>query len=205
MVRLSSKEHEDKQQKRNRTIMGIFITIIMIGSTLGFFVGSNNTDSNNIEYTSNDGTIYGFTFNGQQYTTKINEEKLLFYSLPFDLARYNVSNEIKDIIKSRNAFYFTFDPDSEDIQYIEQARFELVTEMSKKNKFIIPSVIKNNSQYSYEIITCDNATLDMPVINFVESNTTKVTLENFCIIFQGKRLDFIRYRDLIVYTLSGVI
>ncbi len=202
----NSREREEKQQKRNKRVVGIFITVIMVGSTLGFFIADNQ--SNNLDYKSKTGKKYSFEqANGQLYT-KINKQTMAFYSHPLDVVSLNVSDEANYLLKSAQAFYMTFDPESNDIQYIEQARFDLEKDFAGLKKYALSGVIKNSTLYSnYNIITCENSTAYTPVIYFVDVNVTDTIgyVKDSCIIFEGKRTDFLKFRDYIVYKMYDMI
>lgn len=186
--------------------MGIFITVIMVGSTLGFFVGSsNNTLDNGLEFEGADGKTYSFDRGQGFYATEINGDVFKFYSHPLDVLRLNVTNESLDLVTGSKMIYLTFDPEAQDIQFIEQTRFDLANDLLKENKFVAYGVLYNTTIYNYDIITCENASQFVPVVEFRESNSTKGYVKNNCVIFEGKRYDFFRFRDLIIYKYYGLI
>ncbi len=208
MVR-SMHHREEKQQKRNRMILGILITVIMIGSTIGYFVGQQNSNNNGLEYKAKNGNIYSFDqVNGKLYTT-INGKGLSFYSHPLDAMQLNISDDAIRLINDSQIVLLTFDPqNNNDIQYIEQSRFDMENDFAGLKKYLITGVEKNTSGYeSFKTITCKNSTAQVPVIEFVSSNSTETRgyVNNSCIIFEGKRTDFLKFRDYIVYKLYGVI
>jgi len=204
----SSHEREERQQKKNRMIISGVIIFIMVGSTIGFFFGSNSSNNDELEYKGKNGEKYTFVQSNGQIWITINGHTLGFYSHPLDAISLNISDEAKALLTNSQVFYITFDPNSRDIQYIEQARFDLEKDFFALKKYSSSGVSKNSSLYlNYPIITCANATVYTPVINFIDANNTDTRgyVNGSCIIFEGKRDDFLRFRDFIVYRLYGVI
>lgn len=203
----NNKAREEKAERRNKIILGVFITVIMVGSTLGFFVGSTDNSNDGIEYNAKNGEKYNFMLSQGLYYTKINNKQLEFYNLPFTIEKLNISDEIFNSINNAGAIYITFNPDSENIQYIEQTRFDLANELEDFNKYVISGIINESKIYNaYPIITCENSTMYFPVINFIDSNKTSDAYKSdSCIIVEGDTLDFLRFRDYIIYKFYNVI
>lgn len=199
------KRGEAKREKRNKIILGIFVTVIMVGSTLGIFMGGGNSSPNGIEYKAKDGETYQFVRGAGKYDTEIGGTESSFYSLPFDAEKANISKNAASLIRDSKTLYITFDPDSKDIQFIEQARFDLSNDLADFNKLLLSGVTKNTTLYKLGVITCDNATGSMPVIYLKESNTTRGYVKNKCLVFEGKRSDFLVFRDWVVYKLYNLI
>ena len=195
----------EKQQKKSKIILGLFIVVIMVGSTLGLFIGGNQTPTNGLTYTNENDEEFFFEFGNGQYTSEINGNEVLFYSLPSDASRINITQEAYQTIIDSNAFVITFNPKTKDIQYIEQARFDLTFDLSNFNKYLLSAVTKKDPLYDLKTITCANATSQIPVIYMESSNSTYASKEGDCIVLKGTRSDFLRYRDYILYKLYGVI
>ena len=203
----SSRRREEKQLKRNKMVLGILITVIMVGSTVGYFFG-DTSNANTLEYKAKDGKKYSFEQSASQLYTKINGQNMFFYSHPLDVLELNISNEAIYLLENAKVFYLTFDPDARDVQYIEQTRFDLEKDFITLKKYVISGVAKNSTLYAnFEIITCKNSTVYTPVINFVYANNTETGgyVKDSCIIFEGRSNDFLRFRDFIVYKLYDVI
>ena len=82
----------------------------------------------------------------------------------------------------------------------------ITNELQKTNKYIQSGKTKNTTTYNLPIITCDNATEFVPVIYFKDSNITKFTLENNCIIGESNsREGFLALKDRLLYALFDVI
>jgi len=189
------KKGRDKA-KRNITIMGIIIVVIMIGSTLGITLRS-----------SDEGSSYnGFKFTNTQnggWVTKINGKEINFYYHPGELESVNISKEFINQIKETKAFYITFDSNITDIQYLEVARFDIVKNLQEYS--ILEGISKPDSIYPLPIINCDNATQAIPVIYFIESKERNMSFEDNCYTVEAySGFDFLVFRDKLLYILLGV-
>src|SRR3990172_5714698 len=65
MRRLVSTEEEEKKRKRNQTILVLFLAFIMVLSTIGFAIQSNDGTSPTDSTFGNEITYNGFTFVNQ--------------------------------------------------------------------------------------------------------------------------------------------
>ncbi len=173
----------------------------MISSVLGYIYG-RDTNENSFEYKINNKTYYfGKSYN--KYYLDINNERVYFYNLPGQID-INLSSDIINIIKNTQMFYITFNPEQEDLAYVDLARFDLSNEFFKNNIYIVNAVTESSTAYELPVIDCENATMFVPVIKFETAKKKNLTVDNNCIIFQGKNLDFVEFRDLLIYKLYGV-
>lgn len=199
-------------QKRNRYIMVIFISVIMVGSILGIFANQSNPDEKNtISYTNSKNITFKIVPTSDQYKKNIihiENKNIGFYYLPNQLGKklINKTNILNNFFKETQNIYFTFDPDDKNIQFIDLARFDISNELFDKNINIIGAKTLNSSSYKkLPIITCNNATQSKKVLYFKDSNTSKINFKNNCLIFEGKMFDFIKYKDLIIYNTYNII
>ena len=102
--------------------------------------------------------------------------------------------------------YFTSNPNSRYSKSIGYSQFRLSESMGKYFNIFSSFGFKENFTERIPLITCENTTQFVPVVDFREANDTKVFLEDGCIIINGNReTDFIRAKDKIIYTLFGII
>ena len=193
---------KDKREKRNKIIISIIIAVVMVSSIIGFLYGTNVSE-NEMKYDINNKT-YSFVRQNNMYILNLNKQKIGFYYLPFEID-LNISDEISNKIKNSGVIYITFNPEMNNPEYIDVARFDLATNFAMKNIYTINGITNENVNYNLPIINCENATNFIPVIIMQESNTTNVNMTNNCITMQGKNFDFIKFRDLIIYKLYGVL
>lgn len=178
----------------------IFIIGIMIFSIGGFLL-SSNPPSQTVRY----GT-YSFVRDGNLWITRINKLPVPFHFLPGDVSDLNISRDALNLLKNSRMVYTTFDPAIEDLSVIELARFEMREDFPNFfNIYVSDGVMTEDETYNLPLITCDNATTFVPVISFVEKNTTNVYAEEECVIIEGKGSDFLRVKDRIMYSLLGIM
>ena len=179
--------------------MAVFIVVIMTSSILGFVWTNIATD----DLTYKD---YKFKRQGDHFTVNLNDQNINVYYLPSDIEHIEIDQEIKSRMKGSPMFYISFNPDSEKIEYIDLARFDLTNEIQKTNKYAISGKTTNSTLYNLPIITCENATAHVPVIHLKEGNTTKFSLQDNCIIAESSsREGFIALKDIIIYTVFDII
>jgi len=197
-------KRETKSEKRKQAIISVIIVLILVLSVLGIMV-NRDSDLNSFKYSYNNKSIeFGKISN--RYYLDFESGRVFFYNLP-DQIQVNLSSDAANRIKNSQMIYVTFDPDesSQNLLYIDLVRLEIGEEFYKNNIYLIGGKTSNSSNYpGFPILDCENATAYIPVIKFIGSNTTEIVLEDNCIIMRGRNLDFIKYRDLILYKFYGV-
>ena len=202
------KKNKQTKERRKKLMIGIFGVILLVSSLGGVVLyGNNNPQSNKITLNISNKN-YEFTRNQQNslvyYSLDIDNKKVNFYYLPYEVEYINISPEIVDSIKESNQLYLTFNPeDQESLRFIDLVRFDLSETLS--NKYLINGILeKNNELYRLPYLNCENATEFTPVIKFIESNTTEVFKKDNCINIKSRAAGFIKIRDKIIYSLYGV-
>jgi len=185
-----------KHEERNKMALWavILIAVLMLTSTIGYvFKGGSKEKYNDFSFSRTD--------DGRWYT-RINGRQMSFRYFPSELERINLSREIIDKIKNTKMIYFTHDLENhyrEDIALLKEIfwpYFQIYADngLTEDNAFNLP------------IISCDNATTDLPVIYFKESNQTGFYLDNNCIICELRPgEDFTALKERLLYSLFGVI
>ncbi|PLW79735.1 hypothetical protein C0585_06230 [Candidatus Woesearchaeota archaeon] len=204
--KIKRKKSSAEIEKRNKIIMGLFISVIMVGSIMGIFVSQNNTVPE-LEYENENGEVFSFQVDQSSfYITEINDNYYNFYYHPSDLARFkNDTNEINAAL-STNQAVILIDVNDINAQYIDLARLEISESFIKENIFIYGAKTTNSTSYpGLPVMNCDNATPELPFIYLRTGNNTNIELNNNCLIMEGNQYDFLRFKDLIVYTKYGVL
>lgn len=187
-----------KDKKRNVGIIGWSIIFIMLSSVIGFMWVGNTSEVekyNNIK----------FTRQGQNWVAKIDGNRIPFEYFPTQVENIELNQEIKTLLKSK-VMQFTYDPEQDFVQDIAQAEYMLIQNMKEINVYPVIGLKRENT-YNIPVLNCDNATKEMPLIDFVVGgNETRVYNDNFCIIVEARNgREFIRAKDRILYELFGVI
>ena len=190
---------KQKEKKHLNALMALFIAVLMVGSILGLMWSGNADDDLNYK-------DYKFKVVGNQISTKINDVVYYFYYHPTDLLSMNVSEEADSILDNVEMVYLTFDPEADNIEYIESTRFELAQEFIKTGKVMMNGQIKEDRVYNYPIITCDNATEFIPVIYLMNGGETQIYSIGNCIMAESAfEQAFIALKDKIMYMVLGVL
>ena len=186
------KKHKEKDKKG--TALVLFIAFIMLTSTIGYvFKGGTKEKYNDFSFSIRD---------DQRWHTKINGMQMSFKYFPADLEAINLSTNIIDRIKTTNMIYFTHDPEN---RYREE--IALLKEMFWPYfKIYADNGLTLTNNFNLPIVSCDNATMTLPVIYFKESNQTGFYLDNNCIICELRSgEDFTAIKERLLYSLFGVM
>lgn len=208
----------ERKKKRNNTILGIILVAIMVFSSLAFAVFSNTGASSHTSAFNFSG--YSFTIqtvNGNNlYETTINNQKVQFYSTPFDADKLNVSSDFKkNYLFSNILIISSTAPPLEGVfpmyeQYINGISKE-VEGITKKR--VLRGYLTEDPINEYQKYDCSNAANDTPVIIYYGSNnpdetrTTGIynTNQSNCYEFVGNEQDILILRDYLVYYNMGVL
>ncbi|MBN1501991.1 hypothetical protein JW930_00470 [Candidatus Woesearchaeota archaeon] len=190
-----------KRKRRDEQKIKIVIAVVTIIFLLSSSIILFNTS------TDDEITINGTKFRGENdyYVAKINGNNVRFYSLPYEASYLNISKAILEKISNSKMVILTFDPDQEDLMYIDFIRFELAEELAKKNIYPITGITKESSIYQLPVFTCKNASSYTPVIEFFSSNKTNIFMNQSCIHIEGKGPELVLIRDKLIYGIYGLI
>lgn len=186
-----------KDNRKLKVFMGVFIILLMVVSTLGviFYGYAGNT-------ASTDYNGFGFTPKNQQWESKIEGKKYLFSYHPSQLDALNMSADMINAVKNSKAVAISYNPKSASKNELATAQYELSTLLPKP---IINSFTENIGT-QVPTYTCSNATSDIVVVIFEESNVNDISMDSNCIKFKAiQPFDFLAYGDRLAYGVLGVI
>ncbi|MBU0628566.1 MAG: hypothetical protein KKC75_05220 [Nanoarchaeota archaeon] len=190
-----------KKEKKSKwgMVLVIFITLIMVSSILGFiYSSSDNTTQfkyNKIKFKR---TNYG-------WSASINHKNFLFDYSPVDVEPIELSPEISSFISNKPEIDSTSIINDTFAEEIALAEYNMNLALNKMSIYLRSGFTANNT-FNLPIITCDDATYSIPVIYFMQSNETKITLQNNCIIAEARNnIDILRIKDRLLYSIVGVI
>ncbi|MFH1506507.1 MAG: hypothetical protein ABIE94_05995 [archaeon] len=193
---------EDRKQKRKRIWMGIILAAVMVSSIFGIIVGNQtqNLRYNDFKFeVGNDNKIY----------TKVEDGKYVgFRYLPGSLENITVPGEATTYLRDSNVLIMTFNPNYEKtyvLSYLENIELEMANELS--NKYVVKAVTEESEAYTaFPILTCENATLQQPIIFFqIAENTTTITMDGYCIILSSTETGFYALKDRLMFSYFGVM
>jgi len=188
-------------RKEKKSIWGLvitfFIVFIFVSSIIGF-IYSGETDS----FKYND---LKFKRTQTQWFTTINNQRLTFDYFPSEVEHIELSDDIKITIKNKPEIDTTSDIDDIFLEEISLAQYNMALTLASTNIYVRGGFTANNT-YDMSIITCEDATAAIPIIHFKQSNQTKVTLEDNCIIAEARNnIDILRIKDRILYSILDII
>lgn len=180
-----------KKKKNNSTmVVGIFIGVIMILSTLGFIFGDANT--------ANEAKIGKHRFIQEGNTWKIKNSDFIVYNHPSTLTTSDIDEQIVNSINNADVITVTFDPNMEDIQYVDLFRFDLAAV-----KYVLGGVLEETLNYNLPIVDCTNG--DGLVIEIINGEGEFSQISDTCIKIAASGRDILILRDLIYLKIAGVI
>ena len=188
-----------RRQKSKRTtqvILVSFIAFIMIASVIGFIWDG----SQKIKYNG-----FSFENNGNSYTSVINKKQFSFNFLPQDVEYISIDNEIASRISDAVQIDTTSDINDTNKDIIALAQYN-INQVLIENSIYLRQGFTANNTFNLPIITCNDATANVPVLYFKTSGQNMISSENNCIIIEAEEaIDFIQVKDRLLYSMLGVI
>ncbi len=178
----------------------IFIVIIMIGTTFSFvFFGFSGVDET-VKYNG-----IKFVRLPDRWEAKINGITAAFSFSPKDVENIVLAQDISSLLSNKLEIDTTSDVNSSFKEPIALAQHQMGLVLSNYNIFLRKG-FSTNTSFNLPIITCSNATSNVPVIYFKHGNITQVKAENNCVFAEASSdLDFLRLKDRILYGMLGVM
>ncbi len=187
---------EEKKSKWGMFLVA-FIAFIMISSVIGFLY-SGQTDQ--FKYKD---IKFIRTQNG--WSAVINDRRVIFDYFPADVEQINLSSDIITALVNKpeiDTVSMLNDTFSEEIAL---AQYNMALALNNINIYMRAGFTTNNT-FDMPIITCEDATPVVPIIYFKQSNQTKVSLEENCIIVEARNnIDILRIKDRLLYSMLGII
>lgn len=191
-------EHDERRRQRNKRIISMTIVILMVLSVAGFYIGS--TDTTSVKYQG-----ITFTPTSRGVLATINGDRYAFNYLPTQVEDIPRDPSLKSLL-DQPYLSMTYDPHSNYTQVLGAVQYYFQSNYASQFDTFVQPGITTNASFTFPIITCTNATLTQPVIAFFETNETRITLHNNCIIASAARPeDFLRITDALVLTKLGVL
>lgn len=190
---------EKKKQTfwNKKNIVSLFIVLIMISSLLALYKGSQNYVG---EY--ND---YKFMMENSMFSTKIDGEKVYFFSMPEQTLHINISEDIKEELKYASTINVLFSPYDLNIEVIEVIRRSLaLDDLPVTGKSATFSISEYNETYEMlPMYSCENVTLTTLFLK--TENETSIYKQDKCIVLAGQdQVDLLYMRDRLLYSMYGI-
>jgi len=181
-----------------RNIVALFIVFLMVFGFGGLVV--DNIAKEKYEYNN-----FKFKFQNNVWSTEINNIKFTFDYFPTEIENIDLSADLTNKISNTLQIDSTYDLSDSYTEAISLAQFNLGQSLAVLNIHLRTGLTQTN-EYALPIITCSDATEQIPIIYFKESDQTKVYLENNCIIAEAAtEIDFIRIKDRLLYSILKIM
>ncbi len=180
-----------------KLILPIFIVFILVTSMFGFMWSGSNTK---VEYK-------GFKFtrlDTGMFRLKVENIVVEFRYFPSELEWINSSGGIGERFDTP-MIYFTSNPDSDYKEQIAEMHKHFNELLDETRGIYVQNAFTSESEYNLPVITCENATLAVPVISMEKSNSTEIILDQNCIVVNGKnRQEMLMAYERLLYIIFGV-
>lgn len=188
-----------RKEKKSRwgAILVFLIAFIMISSVIGFLYGG---ETDTFKYKG-----LKFKRTQTQWYAAINNQKLTFDYFPSEVEQINLSREIITSLLNKPEIDTTSEINDTFSEEIALAQYNMALTLNNLNIYTRRGFTAN-STFNLPVLTCKDATLAVPIIYFRQSNETKITMENNCIIAEARNnIDILRIKDRLLYSILGII
>ncbi|MBI2656609.1 hypothetical protein HYX03_02635 [Candidatus Woesearchaeota archaeon] len=190
---------KEKREKKRWGLI-LFIILIMIGTSVSFVFFGFSPQNEVVKYNG-----IKFTKVQDRWEAKINGEIAAFSFQPSDVEGVFALDGSIQRLQNKFEIDATYDLNSTFAQAIALAQHQMALTLSQYNIYIRKGFTAN-STFNLPVITCGNATLNVPVVYFRHGNTTGIHVEGNCVIAEASsNADFIKVKDRLLYGILGVI
>jgi len=184
-----------------RTAMALFVVVIMVASIGGFVLNSSYSEGG-------DAFRYkGIKFKRLQdtYVGEIDGQEVSFYFHPENVQHINLSQDVLDKLDLVYQVYMTSDPNSTIKHDIALVQYDFAPILDNSFNIYSSTAFTGENEFNIPIITCDNATDSIPVIEFQESDDIGISIDGNCIVIKGYDANsLLSVRDRLLYSMFKI-
>lgn len=198
----NEQEIEDRHKRRN-AIIALFIVGIMVFSSLAY-VMVDNAGQQQMEYGDYEFEYRDLGGGAGVLVTEIEGQEVEFQNLPIQVDYLPVDANAVRLLKDSQQIALASDPTLElaDAAMIDYARLQLSLAVPKA----FNAMTKEDDRYTLPVLTCDQASAQMPVLLFANTNeTASVTTQGACIIVNGRERDLMRAKDRLIFEYYDIL
>ena len=190
---------EKKEKKRWGLIA--FLVMIMVGTSFTAYYGFQSQD----QVSEYNGIKFRYRSSGSIWIAKISGREAAFSSLPQDAAGINASQDLPSLVQGKFEIDSTSEANSTFKETIALAQHQMGLTLQAYNIFLRKGFTSNNT-FNAPVITCSSSPKNVPVIHFVKSNSTGITVKENCIEAAAiSAADIIKAKDRLLYIILGVM
>lgn len=196
---------DQRQDRRKKKVMSYILVALMVASVAGIWVSSTSNTNSDYSYGDFSFVVHQEPSLNYQYVFSLKGDSsgLYFYTLPQDVLSIETEGNLSEILAPAQMFVLSTDDNPYYLSFYDQVRFEL--DMYSQ-KLSISALLNETDNSDFPVITCDNSTIQTPVIELRVSNQTKiVTNPDGCIVIDSRVGDLALVRDRLMYTSLGII
>ncbi|MFW6230639.1 MAG: hypothetical protein ACOC32_01300 [Nanoarchaeota archaeon] len=188
-----------------KMMMTLFIVVMLLGSVLGFVLTSGTNATNVTHY---NGYKVQLVQNG--YLIFYEDQQLNFFFSPQELESFNISDEVETALTVPPYIILSFDPDIEDVQTMENIRYNIFQHYQEAGKVVGFGMSEPNIllEDQFDVITCANSSASTPVIVMEdgERNTIEFDQATSCVTVTSQDVAHrMRFYEAISYRILGII
>lgn len=188
------------QKEKKKWGLILFVIFIMVGTSVSFVYLDFSPAQDKEEY---DGTVFRNANN--VWVAKINGREAAFSFLPADVKNVVVLDDSLKMLQKKYEIDATSDVNSTFKGSIALAEHQMGLTLEAYGIYLRKG-FTSNTTFNLPIITCKDATLNVPVVYFRHGNRTSIHIENNCIIAEAPANDdFIKVKDRMLYGILGVM
>lgn len=192
---------KEKKEKKKWGLI-IFIVFIMIGTSVSFVFFGFSPATEKAKY---NGISFTFIPRDNIWIAKINGREAAFSFLPKEAESVLAFDDSFRGLQGKFEIDVTYDLNSTFKEAIALAQHQMGLTLGAYNIYIRKGFTTNNT-FNLPIITCNDATLNVPVVYFRYGNATNIHAENNCVIAEANtNADFVKVKDRLLYGMLGVM
>ena len=191
---------ERRKERQKRIVMAVIVAFLMVMSGFGVYLSGQGARQESVkEY----GEVFTVDRQSRTYTSDLTGQPQPYYFLPSSVEQHALSSSDLSLLRDARALVFTFDPTAsrQQLGAISELRLDLSSMLGKPT---INAVTKNTTSYSLPVVTCANATSQVPVVSFEVADEPSLALDDACLHVQGNGTSFYEMRDALVYSYHDV-
>ena len=195
-----------RREKRNKKLMSYVLVILMIVSVAGIWASSTSQNSNYKSYGDFKFDVRPEASLNNQYVyfLKGDTSSLFFYSLPQDTLKIKTFGNLSDVLSKADFFVLSTENNPHYLSFYDQLRFDMNQYVGKQSvgAFLEPY----DSLLEIPVITCENASVEMPVIELRIANKSEIIANpSGCILMNVEQGNVALIRDRLLYSGLGII
>lgn len=185
MRKIKTREEEEKGRKRNQTILGILLILVMIVSSLGYAFTSSDSANKKVKYGD-----YVFKEVNGYWTVVIGEKEFSFFYNPTETDKLNISLNSIDKFSGKPLYI-----SSED----SMAESEIARNLNGIVSRMQYACLNDKCEGDFPIKTCED--------NFIlikESDEDRISQIKNCIFIEGKSESLPKLADEVLFDILGI-